>query len=142
MLLLQVLQREPHQALIWGNTSAGAQVTTLFNGLTLHAAADVNGTWQQRLPPMPASKRAFTLSVSTTASHETKNLHDVLFGDVFLCTGQVRDNSSSHLPRSFHFLGTVWLTCTLRARACASAEQYAILDAGGDERFGRAGARE
>jgi hypothetical protein len=83
-----VLQREPQQALVWGNTTAGATVTTLFNGLTLRAVADVNGTWRQKLPPMPASKRAFTLNVSTTASTETKHVHDLLFGDVFVCTGQ------------------------------------------------------
>ena len=73
-----VLQREPQQALVWGNTTAGAKVTTVFNGLTLHAVADLNGTWRQKLPPMPASKRAFTLDVSTTASDESKHLHDIV----------------------------------------------------------------
>ena len=73
-----VLQREPQQALVWGNTTAGAKVTTVFNGLTLHAVADVNGTWRQKLPPMPASKRAFTLDISTTASDESKHLHDIV----------------------------------------------------------------
>ena len=73
-----------------GDTTAGATVTTLFDGRVLRATADVNGTWRQKLPPMPASKRAYTLDVATTADSEEKtaHLHDLLFGDVFVCTGQ------------------------------------------------------
>ena len=123
-----VLQREPHQALVWGNTTAGARVTTLFNGLTLHAVADVNGTWRQRLPPMPASKRAFTLNVSTTASSETKNLEDVLFGDVFLCTGQVCETAAViSLAPSLTWHRKLTAPC---ARACVCLQsnmQYSML---------------
>jgi len=82
-----VLQRAPQQAVVWGHTTAGATVTTTFNGKQVVTKADVNGTWRQVLPATPASKKAYTLTFKSS-SGETTSLKDVLFGDVFICGGQ------------------------------------------------------
>jgi len=82
-----VLQRAPQQAIVWGNTTAGATVITTFNGKSFTSTADVNGTWRQVLPATPASKKAYTLRFKSS-SGETASLSDVLFGDVYICGGQ------------------------------------------------------
>eukprot|EP00666_Eupelagonemidae_sp_cell4sb_P010546 gene10546-16887_t len=90
-----VLQRGPQQAVVWGHADPNVTVATsepaahrsyisrLPNGATLSSTADGNGTWRQKLPAMPASKRgeAFTL-------HRSATLKDVVFGDVYICGGQ------------------------------------------------------
>ena len=82
-----VLQRAPQSAVVWGHTKPFAKVTTTFDSKTLVTTADINGTWRQRLPPMPASMKPYTLAfVSSTG--ETAALHDVLFGEVYICSGQ------------------------------------------------------
>ena len=85
-----VLQRAPQRALLYGATAPGATVTTRFNGTVLTTVADVNGTWRQRLPPVAASKRPYTLEFQGEQVNETASMMDVLFGDVYLCSGQVR----------------------------------------------------
>ena len=82
-----VLQRAPQQAVVWGVTAAGATVTTTFNGKSLTATADGNGTWRQKLPATAASTTAYSLTFSSS-SGDTASLNDVLFGDVCVCGGQ------------------------------------------------------
>jgi hypothetical protein len=79
-----VLQRAPQQALLWGFTKAGSTVTTTLtpsggcetNALntvagcevrTLSTTADAKGTWRQKLPATPASKKTFSLSLSSSS---------------------------------------------------------------------------
>jgi hypothetical protein len=80
-----VLQRAPQQAMVWGHTTAGATVTTTFNGITLSSKAEADGTW--RHPATAASTKAYTLTFEGSAG-ESASLNDVLFGDVFICSGQ------------------------------------------------------
>ena len=75
-----VLQSAPQQAVVFGFTSPGASVTTLFNGTALIATAEPDGTWRQLLPAVSASTAAFQLNISST-SGETASLEDVVFGE-------------------------------------------------------------
>jgi len=82
-----VLQRAPHQAIVWGSTQSGVKVTTTFNGQTFTTIADKDGIWRQKLPATSASLKAYTIDFSAS-SGETASLKDVLFGDVYICGGQ------------------------------------------------------
>lgn len=82
-----VLQRAPQAATVWGYTAPGANVTTTFDGKNYTSTADTDGTWRQQLPPMQASKTAYTL-VFQSSHGERATLKDVLFGDVYICGGQ------------------------------------------------------
>ena len=82
-----VLQRAPQQAMLYGFTTPGATVKTLFDGQALTSTSDVNGTWRQLLPATDASEKAYTIKVASSTG-EGASLTDVLFGDVYLCGGQ------------------------------------------------------
>ena len=78
-----VLQR--HQLLpIWGWTDPGEQVTVEFLEHSISTTASAHGTWKLELPQAPAGG-PHTLTV--TASNVIA-LHDVLIGEVWLCSGQ------------------------------------------------------
>jgi sialate O-acetylesterase len=79
-----VLQRAPQQAVVWGHTTAGATVTTTFDGKTLTTKSGADGIWRQTLPATEASTKAHTLTFKGVAG-ESASLNDVLFGDVFIC---------------------------------------------------------
>jgi len=83
-----VLQREPQSAMVWGFGAPGATVATSMKGLPkpLSATVDATGTWRQQLPPQKASLTPQTLKF--TSGGTALSLKDVLFGDVFLCSGQ------------------------------------------------------
>ena len=81
-----VLQRAPRQARVWGEAGVGSVVTVTLDGLPpLRTFADSNGTWLLALPPQPASINR-TLLIS--ADGDSLTLHNVAFGDVYLCAGQ------------------------------------------------------
>lgn len=90
-----VLQKEPSGAVIWGFGTAGATVTvTLCQGqeTIMKKVTSVKGpsnTWMVVLDPM---KPGGPFEVMAQQTLETTNLtlrvHDVLFGDVWLCSGQ------------------------------------------------------
>ena len=92
-----VLQQAPKQAVVWGHTAPGATVTTTVSGNpygkglseTLTTTAEVDGTWRQMLPPVPASKTPYSFTfASSNSTSERAQLDDVLFGEVFICGGQ------------------------------------------------------
>jgi sialate O-acetylesterase len=93
-----VLQRAPHQAVIYGHTTPGAVVVTIHlccprsPGSQYITYARADGTWRQKLPPQPASTQPqlllFSASSGTGTPSMNANLTGVLFGDVFLCSGQ------------------------------------------------------
>ena len=70
---------------VYGQARPGADISLQMGGASASAHADKNGRWRITLPAMPAGG-PFTLRV--TGSSETQEIHDVLVGDVFLCTGQ------------------------------------------------------
>ena len=81
-----VLQRAPAASIVWGFASPGLSVQTTFQGKSLMTKADAHGVWRQALPPTPASGTGQLLQFNSSEGYAT--LKDVLFGEVFLCSGQ------------------------------------------------------
>ena len=69
---------------IWGEASAGENITVSLSGQSAKVKAGKDGTWQVTLPPMTHGG-PYTLSI------KGKNeiiFNDVLIGEVWLCSGQ------------------------------------------------------
>lgn len=69
---------------VWGWSSPNEKITVKFNNQKKEIAADRNGRWRLNLEPEPAGG-PYDLSI------EGKNnlvIHDVLVGEVWLCSGQ------------------------------------------------------
>jgi len=84
-----VLQRDT-KATLWGWASPNEQITIAFRGKQYHTAAGSNGKWQLQLPPQHAGG-PYDITFTGTSSITLKN---VLFGDVWVCSGQ----SNMELP--------------------------------------------
>lgn len=80
-MVLQQNQTNP----IWGWDTPGTKVTVTFSGQTKSAVAGTDGKWTVKLDALPANEKAQTLTVSGT---ETKEVQDVLVGEVWMCSGQ------------------------------------------------------
>jgi alpha-L-fucosidase len=80
-----VLQRDKPVP-VWGWADPGATVKVSFERQAKSAVADASGRWQILLDPLPASAEPRTLSVSSPAG--TKDIANVLVGEVWLCSGQ------------------------------------------------------
>ena len=91
-----VLQQAPYQATIWGFAPSDSPVTLrLINTLSGYAAvlsadlAPFNSSafsWKLALPSTPASDTPYNLSLDQQGTGIT--IHDVLFGEVWVCSGQ------------------------------------------------------
>jgi sialate O-acetylesterase len=81
-----VLQRAPQKAVVWGFGNPGSTVKTTFNGISYQATVGSDTTWRQQLPATAAGG-PYTITF-TASTGESGSLNDVLFGDVFLCSGQ------------------------------------------------------
>jgi sialate O-acetylesterase len=86
-MVLQQGQADP----IWGWDAPGTKVTVIFSGQTNVTVAGADGKWMVKLAPLPASATPQVLTVSGTTTREVK---DVLVGEVWLCSGQ----SNMQLP--------------------------------------------
>ncbi|XP_062522422.1 sialate O-acetylesterase-like [Corticium candelabrum] len=82
-----VLQRSPQQAVVWGFSSPFDVVTVNFNGFKDYTAADLNGQFRMVLPPMEEGGPVDVLAMSTITGDQAL-LRNVMFGDVFFCSGQ------------------------------------------------------
>ena len=57
---------------------------------TFTTTAEADGTWRQKLPPVEASKTTYAFTfASSNSTAERAQMDDVLFGEVYLCGGQV-----------------------------------------------------
>jgi len=79
-----VLQREI-PVKIWGTANPGEPVSVSFAGKTSTTYTGTNGCWLVQLPPMKASSESRNLVIK---GHNEVTLHDVLVGEVWLCSGQ------------------------------------------------------
>jgi sialate O-acetylesterase len=79
-----VLQRD-RAIPIWGWAAPGQSVAVTLAGKSATAHADASGRWMARLGPFAAGG-PHTLSVSAAGQTETRS--NILFGDVWLCSGQ------------------------------------------------------
>jgi len=79
-----VLQRD-EEAFIWGWAAPGDRVTVALDGQSTSATADASGRWRASLGVHPAGG-PHTITVSSRSGKI--ELNDVLFGDVWLASGQ------------------------------------------------------
>ena len=81
-----VLQRGPKGASIWGHSTLnGDKVELYVDGAHSGSAMVSNGLWQGKVVD-PGTENPVVITASSTIGNVT--LHDVLFGDVWLCSGQ------------------------------------------------------
>ncbi|HEY1725117.1 MAG TPA: sialate O-acetylesterase [Steroidobacteraceae bacterium] len=80
-----VLQRERPIAL-WGQSAPGATVSIALGASSASTRADARGGWRAQLPAMSAGG-PYELTVRSS-SGSSQAVHDLLVGDVFLCSGQ------------------------------------------------------
>jgi Beta-galactosidase/beta-glucuronidase len=78
-----ILQRDM-PVKIWGWASANEKISIRFKNKTYKASADKNGNWQLKLPATPAGG-PYTIEIK---GKNTITLKEVLFGDVWFCSGQ------------------------------------------------------
>ena len=78
-----ILQRD-QPVKLWGTAAANEKISIRFKGKTYRAKADAQGRWQQQLPATPAGG---PYNIDISASNHI-SLRDVLFGDVWFCSGQ------------------------------------------------------
>src|SRR5262245_56301643 len=69
---------------IWGTADPGERVTVTLKDQKVGDVADSNGKWKVSLSPLDAGG-PFTLTIS---GKNTITLHDVLVGEVWICSGQ------------------------------------------------------
>jgi sialate O-acetylesterase len=70
---------------IWGWAKPGAHVTVAFAGQNVGATAEGDGSWVALLSPLEVNQKASDL-VATGGN--TVTIHDILVGEVWLCSGQ------------------------------------------------------
>jgi sialate O-acetylesterase len=79
-----VLQRNQPNPL-WGWDTPGTEVKVTFAGQTKSARAGADGKWTVKLEPLPANDKPQNLTIVGT---ETREVQDVLVGEVWMCSGQ------------------------------------------------------
>jgi len=77
---------------VWGRAQAGDRVSVTLDGSSASGRADRKGNWEVLLPAHAAGGPY--LLTATAASGAKQRADDVLFGDVWLCSGQ----SNMELP--------------------------------------------
>ncbi|OUJ75444.1 sialate O-acetylesterase [Hymenobacter crusticola] len=96
-----VLQRNKPLT-IWGKAAPGEAVSVEFGKQKPSTTADADGNWQVTLQPLTASATPADLVISGS---NTIRLHDILVGEVWLCSGQsnmeytMRKNSKVTRPQ-------------------------------------------
>ncbi len=80
-----ILQRD-HANRIWGHAKPDETLDIAFAGKRVSARADAKGRWDALLPALPAGG-PYAVTV-TAADGASQTLHDILLGDVWLCSGQ------------------------------------------------------
>ena len=69
---------------VWGPAGEGEKITVSFNGQKVSSIA-VNGKWMVKLSPMPYQLTPLEMTVS---GKNTITVHDILIGEIWLCSGQ------------------------------------------------------
>jgi sialate O-acetylesterase len=80
-MVLQQKQANP----LWGWDNPGTEVTVTFAGQTKTAKADDKGKWTVKLDAVPANAQPATITIKGSSTKELKN---VLVGEVWICSGQ------------------------------------------------------
>lgn len=93
-----VLQRDEPIA-IFGTATAGSEVKVVLGGKGKVAIVDTKGEWKVVFRPLKASSVPVELTVRS--GNEKLKLHNILVGDVWICTGQ--SNMEWPLKREKYF---------------------------------------
>ena len=80
-MVLQQKQSNP----IWGWDTPGTKVTVTFAGQKRSAEAGADGRWTVKLDPVSVSAKPRVLKI---AGSQTREIQDVLVGEVWMCSGQ------------------------------------------------------
>lgn len=99
-----VLQRETLVS-IWGSATAGATITVVFSDQKKSTTAKEDGTWRVMLDPLPASAESRSLIVTEEGQPNAVQLHDVLVGEVWLCSGQSNMDFTVAKTEKYYFAG-------------------------------------
>lgn len=70
---------------VWGKDNPGRTVTVSMAGNSTTATTDAKGKWVVRLPHLKASSGPHEMTIKGTS---TITIHDVLVGEVWVCSGQ------------------------------------------------------
>jgi len=71
---------------VWGRGRPGEAVTVTVAERVAEATVDANGYWSLRLEPLAASREPIEMRVRAASGE--RSFHDVLVGDVWICSGQ------------------------------------------------------
>lgn len=71
--------------MLWGAAAPGEAVEATLGAQQAKTVTDKTGKWTLTLPPLPANATAADLVIRAT---NTVTVHDLLIGDVWLCSGQ------------------------------------------------------
>jgi len=80
-MVLQQQQANP----VWGWDAPGTEVKVTFAGQTKTAKAGADGKWTVKLDAVPANAQPATITIKGSSTKELKN---VLVGEVWICSGQ------------------------------------------------------
>jgi len=80
-MVLQQKQANP----VWGWDAPGTEVKLTFAGQTKSAKAGADGKWTVKLDAVPANAQPATITIKGSSTKELKN---VLVGEVWICSGQ------------------------------------------------------
>lgn len=74
---------------VWGTAAPGQKVTVIFAGQNVAAQADANGNWCVKLEPMAANSSPQEMTITLDDADRTAiTLHNILIGEVWICSGQ------------------------------------------------------
>ena len=76
-------------SMVWGFAPSGTTVKTTFAGVQYSTTAGADTIWRQSLPAQTANAVGQTITFSASTG-DSASLQDVVFGDVYICSGQVR----------------------------------------------------
>jgi sialate O-acetylesterase len=96
---------------VWGTASAGEAVTVTLGGSKATVTAGDDGKWMVKLPALPAGG-PFEMTV---AGSNTVTIHDVLVGEVWLCSGQSNMDFTVAKTPKYYFAGTANETAEVQA---------------------------
>lgn len=92
-----VLQRAPYKASVWGYVADGSTVSVAvkdkqYKSVSFKVDWSNSSIWKITFDPQPASDKPIDLSftqISSTGQQSTIQLKNVLFGDVWVCSGKL-----------------------------------------------------
>jgi len=94
-----VLQREPQRARIWGWANAGQEIALRLSSNVTNfqtkTQASADGAWEVLLPATPAGG-PYNIVVKAANPALSAELEDILFGDVYICSGQSNMQMAVH----------------------------------------------